>query len=645
MKALTQATQDLLKPVPLAHSDRLKLQIDNDGAFFWARITTADADRPYASSLARRRWPLIVPERKELTGRIDEWNFAVTDITVAVIVATWPREQIIFMDEDTELTFNFVEAQILSYDQNVETVARYKEQQIVPNGLRLNPDAPLNPYQQVGATCLRRSDGYGLFMATGTGKTPVVISTIDNEAPKVNAAEKRMHRTLIVCPNSVRTNWVEEVGHFTTLKGKVTVLRGGQVDRIKLLIDALSRQDEEQFTVVIVSYQTMVRMVESLRTIEWDLIALDESHNCKWPTTKQSLSALKLRDSASKRAILTATPVGNTILDLYSQLEFLGRGYSGFQSWKAFRTFYGSWEKTSHGDKLVGIQNLPFMRERLARYSFIISKEEALPFLPKKSYEVLETEMGTKQADIYEQVRDELVAKLERDMEASETKSLMVNNMLTQLLRLAQITAGFIPWDAEFDDEGNQVKGRDITIFEENHKIDAMIEALKQKDPTEKSIIWCCWVPMIREIERRLKAEGITPVMIYGGVKQSLRDEAVNAFNFEPSVQVMVANQACAGAGLNLYGFPPHEPDLVNTNCNQNFWYAQDWSLIKRSQGEDRNHRYATRVPIMNTDMMTPGTIDEQIRERVVKKKKSAAEISDVKDILQAVLTGNFRNV
>jgi SNF2 family DNA or RNA helicase len=387
-------------------------------------------------------------------------------------------------------------------------------------------------------------------------------------------------------------------------------------------------------------------MLETLKAIEWDLIALDESHNIKWPTTKQSQASIELRDAASKRLVLTGTPIANTPLDVYSQLEFLGKGFSGFMSWKAFRTFYGSYVKTGpqQRDKLVGLQNLPFMKERLARYSFIISKEEALPDLPTKVFDVLEAEMTEEQTKVYREVRDELVTRLEQELDAADNKTLVINNVLTQLLRLGQITSGFVSFDAKFDDEGNVISDREIYFFDPDSKLDLIVEVLKEKEPNEKTIIWSCWVPAIQNILRRLDMEGINAVAYYGRVRDKDRDEVVRKFNYDRDVKVLVGNQACGGAGLNLLGYPPGMEAEYETNCDHHIYHSQDWSMIKRDQSSDRSHRRGTRVPVRITDLCVPGTIDEEIRARVTKKMLMAYEISDVKAILKAVLQGVLKD-
>jgi SNF2 family DNA or RNA helicase len=134
--------------------------------------------------------------------------------------------------------------------------------------------------------------------------------------------------------------------------------------------------------------------------------------------------------------------------------------------------------------------------------------------------------------------------------------------------------------------------------------------------------------------------EGICAVPYYGKTSEKDRDDVVYRFNHDRDVKVLVGNPACGGAGLNLLGYPPDLANEYDTNCTHHIYYAQDWSMIKRSQSSDRSHRRGTRKPVRITDLVVPGTIDEEIRRRVTSKMMTAYEIGDIRQILKAVLQG-----
>src|SRR5690606_16184940 len=114
---------------------------------------------------------------------------------------------------------------------------------------------------------------------------------------------------------------------------------------------------------------------------------------------------VKFRDSprVEARMVLTGTPIANRLFDLWTQLEFLGKGLSGFKSFTNFRNFYGSFLKVdaeksgSQVEKLIGYKNLPLIQERLTRLCYMVTKKEADLQLPDKVYDVYEVEMTKQQ--------------------------------------------------------------------------------------------------------------------------------------------------------------------------------------------------------------------------------------------------------
>jgi hypothetical protein len=445
----------------------------------------------------------------------------------------------------------------------------------------------------------------------------------------------RMYMKLVVCPKNVRMNWQSEVERFATVKHKVTVLRGGKMERLRLFIDAFAREDDELLSIVVCSYDHMVRDIDMLCSVQWDLATLDESHYIKWPDTDRAKIALtRLRDSARQRMVLTGTPVCNSPLDLWSQLEFMREGASGFISWRAFRSFYGVFEQTAGGyERLLSVQNMAFLKERLARYSYQISLREALPDLPEKTYDVIEVEMTKEQQSVYDALCVQLAYEIERDM---RDKTITVTNVLTKLLRLTQITSGFVKWDASLE-SGAVIPGS-VEYFDPNPKLEELIASLKERGPLEKSQVWCTFVTDIRHISARLTAEGIDHVTFYGATSDDDRVEAERRFNEDPNCRVFLANPSAGGTGLNLLGYPIGRPELSDTNCTDEYYYSTNWSSVQRSQSEARGHRRGTRVPVRIHDVCVANTIDEEIRKRVFLKRCTAMELADVQDILQAVL-------
>ena len=608
-----------------------------------------------------RDWIQAFPESKRIVkAGFDTLRFElpVTDMVCERIHACIPYENISFENPETELVYQKVLIRGKQADRASQVYSDFKINNIVPtHNLVHSTEYPLLPYQQVGLYNSINSDAYALFMEQGTGKTPIGVALICNEAEENWTTHNRMYRALIVCPKNVRANWENEFKKFATTTGKVTILHGGHFDRVRQLLDAFINEDGCKYSVVLCSYETMARSwkaiegtVTRLRGGKWDLALLDESHSIKNVTTKRYKFAKKLRDLSKRRSILTGTPITNTALDLYTQLEFLGEGYSGFYDYKYFRKFFTrhQMDQATGREVFDGIQNVPFLQERLARYSYIVRQVDVQSELPDRVYDTLEVEMSPQQTKTYEAMRDELIIEIESDLANTDRNAaLAVNSVLTRLLKLAQITSGFISIPELLDDDGNVLTLASINRFDPDPKLEELVAILKAKSPKDKTIIWSCWVQNIKTIRARLAIEGIDCVTFFGKTKDAERVENEYRFNCDPNCKVFIGNPAAGGTGLNLIGYPPEGHAIYKetgktledweTNANHVIYYSQNWSPTARSQSEKRAHRRGTREPVRVTDLVVPNTIDQEIRDVVLNKQVNALELSDLRKILQKI--------
>lgn len=663
MKTLSESTTKYLSAPdsPRFHADKLHLSVtkslDKTLTHFIADFYNPDPHAPgqrrFPCSLMRD-WACQFPESKQLIKELGTLKFElpITDMVVERINAGIKPENITFENIETQVEFNRVLMRGVQADLAADNYAKFKVNGEVPRyTFRHSSEYPLIPYQQVGLVNSLGSDGYALFMEQGTGKTPIGVAMVCNEAEKHFATHGSMYRALIVCPKNVRTNWENEFKKFATVGGKITILFGDYYHRQRQLIDAFVPLDGCQFSIVVCSYETLNRSRELLDT-KWHLGLLDEGHYIKNVTTARFRNVVKLRENCERRSILTGTPITNTALDLYTQLEFLGQGYSGFYSFKHFKAFFARhrMDQASGREVYDGLQNVPFMQERLARYSYIVRQQDVQKDLPDRVYDTIEVEMTDTQADIYKRIRDEMVVEIEAELSTSENKSMTINNVLTRLLKLAQVTSGFVSFSQVLDEiTGDVVTPASVDRIDPDPKLEELVLLLKEKKPEDKTIVWSCWVQNIKTIHSRLKLEGIDSVTFYGDTNDA--DRALNEyrFNCDPNCKVFIGNPGAGGTGLNLIGYPPegHEiykqtgktPDDWDTNCNHVIYYSQDWSMVKRGQSEKRAHRRGTRGPVRVTDLVVPNTVDTEIRAAVLDKTTRALEVSDLRKILERLAT------
>ncbi len=672
---LSKATSTLLEPIKLFANDYLELELDKTLRWF---VSTAISYRPYsgvlsnyyteadivdfngrmwlkdgsASGNAAQGWVKKVPEKSEIG--FGKWRLAATDFTALIISQNWPENKLIFRSEEAEMLYRLLLQRFAATQRQLELAAHFKHSQnapVMPADYIPHSESPLLPYQQVGLLMSLMQPAFALFMEQGTGKTGVTVSRWNLEAMrKRNGPNKQIYKTLVICPNQVRSNWTDESAKFSVVPGKVTVIRGGIDQRRRLLLDAIRHEDDCLWGTAIIGVDSVESTLEVLKMVAWDLIVVDEAHLLKNSRTSRWKAASELRGVYVRQVmLLTGTPIANTIMDLWAQFELMGEGYSGFMSFANFKKFYGVYIKQTSPtegtsiEKLVSIKNVPLIQERLARLSFMITKKDANLQLPDIVEDVIEVTMTPVQATWYKTIKDQLVLELKEILDGTEgPRRIMADHVLTKLLRLAQITSGNIRWDEVIDIEGKILaESRTEAIPGPNPKLDALQELWEDegRDPLGKKIIWATFVADIHSISTRLTTLGIKHVLYHGEVPDKDRDKVIYQFNNDPDTKVLVGTQATAGTGTNLLGYPPERPDSVDTYVDHVIIISQGWQPVLRSQSIARAHRKGARCPNLRiTDVVVPGTVDEEIRDKVRQKVQTATQIQDLREILKNVL-------
>lgn len=291
LESLSKATETLKKPVPIRSNEFLSVGLNHDGTkFFVDPHVRINGERVSAtpSRAARKDWLRRVPETWD--DRYSEKTLiAATDFSALVLHHQW-ADRLIFETEDAEILYRYLLTRFFVQTRDAITVAKFKADGVPPE---LPPDwmegsKKLSPYQVCAAVIAMSREFYALFMQQGTGKTPTAIAVICQEALQKRRDEGKMYRCLVVAPRSVRTNWQNEIADWATLPGKVTVIRGGKMRRIRGFIDAVREEPDCAYSVAIASYEAIAGTEEALTRIPWDRIILDESHFIKSPSAKRT---------------------------------------------------------------------------------------------------------------------------------------------------------------------------------------------------------------------------------------------------------------------------------------------------------------------------------------------------------------------
>lgn len=180
-----------------------------------------------------------------------------------------------------------------------------------------------------------------------------------------------------------------------------------------------------------------------------DVIVIDESHRIKSPSSNVSRAAARLTRLAKRRIILTGTVMPHSPLDVWAQWRFMEPeafhqytvgGRSKPMTYSRFKDVYGVWGGWM-GKQVIAFQNLDQMQDTMALNSCVARKADSLD-LPPVTETILPVLLDSREQRVYDDLKKQLAAKL------GPGTTITVPNRLAQLMRLRQVTSGFLPDDS-----------------------------------------------------------------------------------------------------------------------------------------------------------------------------------------------------
>ncbi len=447
---------------------------------------------------------------------------------------------------------------------------------------------------------------FALLMDMGTGKSKVLIDTI----AYLDATDE-INSVLILAPKGVYKNWVgkEIPAHLPdSIEHKVAYWASPLTNKHKDAIRDIWRPNKY--------LHIFVMNIEALSTGKAEevatkfiaahggstLIAIDESTVIKNHKARRSKAAMRLSKRCKYKRILTGSPITKTPLDLFSQFQFLGEELLGFKSYYAFCARYADMIKRSASggghqyNQILGFRNLDELTESIKPHSYRVTKEECLD-LPEKTYTMRTIELTSEQKNLYDQMKKTAVTLLD-DMEM-----VTANAVITQLLRLHQISCGFINTD-----DGNVVEIK-------NNRMSELLAILEELNG--KAIIWANYRHDILAIKNEIsKVYGPRSVATYfGDTDGEERQNIVDRFQEDEELRFFVGQPRTGGYGLTL------------TAASTVIYYSNSYDLEVRLQSEDRAHRIGQSNAVTYIDLIAQKTVDEKIVGALRKKINIATQV------------------
>lgn len=452
------------------------------------------------------------------------------------------------------------------------------------------------PYQRNGVAYGLQHKRYINGDQPGLGKTLQAIATMHGGALNGEAT----FPCLIICPSSLKENWKREWAKWTDRKAAILsdsvrntwhqYIKTGMVEVFivnyeslkKYFVEKIDKGGDGKLTLKSIHFRETINLFKS--------VIIDECHKCKDSSTLQAKLVKGI--TAKKEWILglTGTPVVNKPKDLMSQLAIIQR----LQQIGGYKYFM---DRYCGGDGR-GASNLKELNYRLTTTCFYQrQKKDVLKDLPDKMRNIVLCDI-TNRAEYNELEQDlaDYLLKWKNKTDAEVEKSLRGEIMVKIGLQKNASARG---------------KMNEVTEY-----IDEIVEA------GEKVVVFIHQ----KEIALALLKQYPKAVSIRGDDSLEARQKAVDGFQKDPKIQVIICSIKAAGVGITL------------TASSRVAFVELPWHAADCDQCEDRTHRIGQKNAVQVNYFLGKDTIDEYIYELIESKRGVANDITGTVDDIQRMI-------
>ncbi|MFH1107632.1 MAG: DEAD/DEAH box helicase [Planctomycetota bacterium] len=423
---------------------------------------------------------------------------------------------------------------------------------------------PPYPYQRDGALFAAQVGRSVIADEMGLGKTIQAIA-----AAEILAKDGGVERALIVCPSSLKSQWRQEIEHFSA---RTALVIDGPTHRRKGLFE----RDPAFFKII--NYDVIHADFEAIAAWSPDLVILDEAQRIKnWQTrTAKSVKQIDSRFAV----VLTGTPLENRLEELHSIVEFIDRHRLG-----PLFAFKAAHEVIEPGSvKVVGYRDLGRIHKTLAPILIRRTKKEVLTQLPPRADKNFFVPMTGPQWVPHRENQDivaRIVAKWRRYKFLTEADQLRLRIAL-QNMRMVCDSTYLIDHETKH-----------------GHKVPELEELLGEifEDRAAKVVIFSQWVRMNELVIEMLERRRWGHVHLHGGVPSRDRGDLTAALREDERCRVFVSTDA-GGVGLNLQS--------ASTVINMDL----PWNPAVLEQRIGRVHRLGQRNPVRVVNFIAEGAIE-----------------------------------
>ena len=211
-------------------------------------------------------------------------------------------------------------------------------------GALLDAQVDLNPHQidaAMFATSNPLSKGSILADEVGLGKT------IEAGLLIAQRWAERKRRILVITPANLRKQWHQELADKFGLPATIF-----EAKSFRQLVKEGAVNPFNRSGIIICSYQFAARKAVEVKSVAWDLVVIDEAHRLRNVYKPENKTARALQEALSQpqKVLLTATPLQNSLLELYGLVSFIDERVFG--DLDSFKSQFGALKNAESFDAL-----------------------------------------------------------------------------------------------------------------------------------------------------------------------------------------------------------------------------------------------------------------------------------------------------
>lgn len=424
----------------------------------------------------------------------------------------------------------------------------------------------------------------GILASPRLGKTLAVALTLRRRAERA-----LWTRCLVVAPLKVCPTWVE------TLAGAgIPVHDGYSIKSAGAAIRAFAPGQWEG--VLVINRDKLLALLPYLDFL--DAFVADESHNYAAVSSGRAKAYRKFAWTTPWVRALTGTPVPRHYGSLWSQFAAFGGGWERFSSYEKFAQHFLVRDAMFRSRVLAHI-NTDELQAMLLGVASFYRREDVFG---SDRYQIVQrvVDMPERAWQIYQQLAREWILKVpEGEITAA--------NAGVRLMRLQQITSGFIGANADTGESAKQIHSA---------KIDAVCEDLDEiVESGEKAVVFHRFVPEGQAVFEAIAMRYATvPVLKLDGRAEVSADEnerTIKAFNDVPGAAVIVVQIQSGSEGISL------------REAGHLMYLSRTFSFTDDEQSRDRGYKQDATgaVPRTITYYECPGTVDDFVADLLTSKR------------------------